>query len=777
MSNKRKKSKKKEILQRPSKQQKLFNNLLKTATQFIEGRSFLPLTASEFMARLRLPDLHKEMFNEMLASLVEEGILELSKGHYSSKKRSENLVTGTLKLHPRGFGFVKPADATLDTQDIFIPKHLTHHAVDGDQVEVLINKDSFSEKGPEGRIVAIISRGRTHLAGTVTEVQRNGTVYAYAPLLGTSQRVIIETTKDQPLVVGDRVAMKVVEWGNKESATIAELSHRIGHISDPSCDILAAIEEYELRSDFSLRTVAEAEELGCRVSREAISSREDLRNLTTFTIDPDTAKDFDDAISLTKDSKGHYHLGVHIADVSYYVRPGTALDDEAKLRCNSTYFPGVCIPMLPKQLADNLCSLKANVNRLTVSVLMEFDPDGTMLDYRITRSVIKSSKRFTYKEAKAVLEGKKRSIHSDTLKLMVEMCRLLKKKRYERGSIEFAMPELVVLVDNQGVPTKTDYVVYDITHQLVEEFMLKANETVAWHLSKEGKNLTYRIHDEPSEDNLKDFSILAGAFGFSLSEKPTPRELQNLFDEAMQTPYGEYLATSYIRRMRLAMYSPENIGHYGLSLTHYCHFTSPIRRYVDLVVHRILFHEEESLEALTAISEKCSEQERMSSKAENSVVLLKKLRMLETQKKIEPMRQYEAVITKVKNFGIYFEVLELMLESYLHVSQLEDDYYVFDEDRITLRGNRTGKSYHAGDRITVMLNSVDLVMQESRWSLISGPEKEEDKIPYRPVGPDTKNKRRPSKFRPESSRSKKLGLKIAPKHGKSRKKDKSKKRK
>lgn len=774
MPNNRKKSKKKELPARPSKQQKLFNNLAKTTQQFIEGKSSTSLTAAELMARLRLPDQHKEVFDEVLHSLVAKGVMEFSNGRYASKKNSDDIITGTLKLHPRGFGFVKPAAATLDTQDIFIPKHLTHHAVDGDQVEVLVNREAYSEKGPEGRIVAIISRGRTHLAGIVTEINRSGTAYAFAPLLGASQRIAIETTQGEELAVGDRVSMKVVEWGSKESPTICELSRLIGHISDPSCDIAAAIEEYELRSDFSLKTVTEAEALGTRVSRAAIASREDLRHLTCFTIDPDTAKDFDDAISLTKDeATGRYHLGVHIADVSYYVRPGTALDNEAKLRCNSTYFPGMCLPMLPKQLSDNLCSLKANVNRLTVSVLMEFDADGTLVDYRITRSVIKSCKRFTYREAKAVLDGEKRSVHSPALKLMVELCGHLKRKRYERGSIEFSMPELVVLVDDQGVPTKTDYVVYDITHQLVEEFMLKANETVAWHLSKEGKNLTYRIHDEPSEDNLKDFSVLAGAFGFHLSETPTPKELQAMFDEAMQTPYGEYLANSYIRRMRLALYSPENIGHYGLSLTHYCHFTSPIRRYVDLVVHRILFHEEESLETLTAISENCSEQERMSSKAENSVVLLKKLRLLEAMKKGEPLKQYVAVITKVKNFGIYFEVLELMLESYLHVSQLEDDYYVYEEGNITLRGNRTGKTYHAGDRITVMLNSVDLIAQESKWSLVAGAESEDqgaaDEAPLQPQRSRPKDKKRPAKFHPEPSRSRKFGIKSAKKPKKRKK--------
>ncbi|HEV8051474.1 MAG TPA: VacB/RNase II family 3'-5' exoribonuclease, partial [Parachlamydiaceae bacterium] len=480
----------------------------------------------------------------------------------------------------------------------------------------------------------------------------------------------------------------------------------------------AAIEEYELRKEFPARATEEAHQYGTRVSVTEIKKREDLRGLTCFTIDPDTAKDFDDAVSLTKDDKGHFHLGVHIADVSHYVHSGTALDIEAQLRCNSTYFPAFCLPMLPRELSDNLCSLKPNVNRLTASVLMEFDPEGTLIDYRMTRSVIKSCKRFTYREAKAVLDGKKTSVHLDALKLMVDLCGLLKKKRYERGSIEFGLPELVIMVDQEGIPTHTDYVVYDITHQLVEEFMLKANETVAWHLTKQGKNLTYRVHDVPAEENLKDFSILAGAFGFELSPTPTPREIQKLFDEAMDTANGQYLATSYIRRMRLAVYSSDNIGHYGLSLEHYCHFTSPIRRYVDLVAHRLLFGENETKEKLEMVAARCSEQERISAKAENSVVLLKKLRLLEAQYKVNPQKQYDAVVTKVKNFGVYFEIVELMLEGYLHVSELENDYFVFNDVESILKGRHHGQVYKAGDKITVMPKEVNLILLDSKWELL-----------------------------------------------------------
>lgn len=733
MPNKRPKSKNHEMSEKPEnsgKSEKLFTNLQKTVQQFVQGRSFNPSTLGELSAKLHIAEPHHEIFSKVLHSLVKQGILEIIRGKFTCKKNEEETVSGILRLHPRGFGFVRPENATLATQDIFIPKHLTENAVDGDTVEVVVNTESVSEKGPEGRVVNILTRARTHLAGIILEVSRNETYYAYAPMLGSGQRVIVMTDVKTSLTVGDRVVLEVLEWGNKENPTTSKLCKIIGHISNPSCDIPAAIEEYELRKDFPARATDEARQYGTRVSLSEIKKREDLRSLTCFTIDPDTAKDFDDALSLTKDEKGHFHLGVHIADVSHYVHSGTALDIEAQLRCNSTYFPGFCLPMLPRELSDNLCSLKPNVNRLTASVLMEFNSEGALIDYRMTRSVIKSSKRFTYKEAKAVLDGKKASVYLATLKLMVDLCGLLKKKRYERGSIEFGLPELVIIVDQTGIPTNTDYVVYDITHQLVEEFMLKANETVAWHLTKQGKNLTYRVHDEPAEENMKDFSLLAGAFGYDLSPTPSPKDIQKLFDEAMDTANGQYLATSYIRRMRLAVYSSDNIGHYGLSLEHYCHFTSPIRRYVDLVAHRLLFNENENKEKLEMIASRCSEQERISAKAENSVVLLKKLRLLNTQKTLNPLKQYNAVVTKVKNFGVYFEILELMLEGYLHVSELDDDYYVFDEAEVTLKGRHHGQLYRAGDKIMVMPKEIDLILLNSKWNLVGGGSLDEQQTPH-----------------------------------------------
>lgn len=704
---------------RSSKEERLFQNIYKITQQFMQGKGYNALSEADLLKRLGFPPQHATILHDVLKMFVEQGFAELTRGQYRWKKELVDVVTGVLRVHPRGFGFLQADEPKQFAEDIFIPKHLTQNAVDGDRVEVQVNLEVISDKGPEGKVITILSRGKTHVVGIIHEVELDGDILAYVPMLGTEQRVIVQPNSKHELQIGDRIAMEVVEWGSKKTETICRMSRYLGHISDPSSDVKVAIEEYELQANFPSQVIKEAGAFGTKVLQSEIKKREDLRELETFTIDPDTAKDFDDALSVTKDERGCYQLGVHIADVSHYVRPGSALDQEARQRCNSTYFPGYCLPMLPSELSENLCSLKSDVNRLTVSVIVQFDPEGNMIDYRIVRSVIKSAMRFTYREAKAVLDGKKRSRHKPTLQLMVELCGLLKRKRYERGSIEFSLPDLAVIVDKEGVPQKIDYVEYDITHQLVEEFMLKANELVAWHLTQQGKNLTFRVHDEPAEENMRDFSILAGAFGFHLSQKPTQGELQKLFDEALKTSYGPYLATSYIRRMRLALYSPENIGHYGLGLTHYCHFTSPIRRYVDLIAHRILFGESDDLKELENISSQASQQERLSAKAENSVITLKKLRLINSAYAIEPQRQYEAVITRIKNFGIFFEVLDFMLEGFLHVSELANDYYVFDEANIRLKGTRHGGGYSSGDRITVMLKRVDLIFLESQWSFIS----------------------------------------------------------
>lgn len=633
-----------------------------------------------------------------------------------NKNLPENAVQGTIRINPRGFGFVEVEGENIWQEDIFIPRHAVNQAIDGDKVLINVSPH-VSEKGPEGKVTAIVERGRSHLAGICTSSSQK---YAnvYVPALGPEKSAYFDIPKKTSIKVGDRVVMEVIHWGDGDDIH-CKFDRKIGYIQDPATDVSCAIEEFEIRKEFPKEILEEVKTWGKSVTQKDISTREDLRNLQTFTIDPDTAKDFDDALSLSKDKKGIYHLAVHIADVSHYVHDKTKLDKEAALRANSTYFPGTCVPMLPKELSENLCSLKPNVNRLTVTVFMDFDALGEMIHYRIAKTVIKSAKRFTYKNAKRILDGKAKSPHKEKLELMVELCLLLKKKRYDRGSVEFAMPELVVIVNEKGVPTGTDYVEYDITHQLVEEFMLKANETVAKHLNSQGKDVPYRVHDEPSEDNLRDFAILAQAFGFKIPLKPSPQDIQKLFDQALGTPYEQYLATSYIRRMRLAVYSPINIGHFGLALTHYCHFTSPIRRYVDLVAHRLIFENPADIKALEHIAETSSLQERISAKAEMSVLNLKKYRLLEQFYKDNPKKKYEAIITRIRPFGLTFEILDLMLEGFIHISELGNDYYEFDEKSNRLRGIRRREIFSSGEKIFVILREIDLIYCESKWQRVA----------------------------------------------------------
>lgn len=637
----------------------------------------------------------------------------------NSSERQKFILTGTLRMHPRGFGFVVlDANPECD-EDVFIPRHLTNDAVDGDLVEIAVYPESKKpEKGPEGEILSILKRARSHLVGIISALEKDRIV-AFVPILGESRPVVVKKEKKQKLKIGDRVNLEILEWGTQKKPTIASVSGYIGHIDDPSCDIKAAIEEYGIPHFFSKQAIGEAKRFGKEVSKKDCQNRLDLSKTPCFTIDPDTAKDFDDALSIAKNKKGEYFLGVHIADVAHYVKEVGKLDEEAKTRCNSTYFPGKCVPMLPEELSNNLCSLKQGVIRLTVSVLMQFDKEGTFIDSYIKRSFIRSQKRFTYDEAKDVLEGKKKSTHTTAIKQMAELCQLLKKKRSARGSIDFALPELVILVDENGDPTGTKIEQYHITHQLVEEFMLKANETVAVHLEKRGKNQLFRIHEEPEDENLEEFFAVARTFGFPLPQKPTQKDLQDLFEKIRTSSFNQQLSIAFIRTMKLAYYSPRNVGHYGLALEHYCHFTSPIRRYSDLITQRLLFDEEPPELDLEKIGERCSERERISFKAEMSVKSLKKHRLLKHWMDEDPKRNYLAHITKIKPFGFFFEIKELFLESFLHVSDLESDYFIYDERTPMLEGEKTKMRYIIGQEITVRPEEIDLIHLQAKWSLIT----------------------------------------------------------
>ncbi len=636
--------------------------------------------------------------------------------------RGNLTVEGRLRTSSRGFGFVAPADRELYPKDIFIPRGALESAIDGDIVEVNLTTAKRPERGPEGEIIRVVKRGRSLLAGTVHYRNTAGHWFAHIPILGSERPAQLELAKDEKVEKGERYLFSVVEWGEGSRPTLCKLEEKIGTIEDALSDIPVAIHEFELSTQFPKDVLAEAKKFGTVVRAQDKKGRIDLTDRQCFTIDPETAKDFDDALDIEKLPGGGYKLGVHIADVAAYVKEGDALDLEAMRRGNSTYLPGQCLPMLPEELSNGLCSLKPRVVRLSASVLMEFDPLGELVNYKIVRGFIRSRNRFSYEQAFELLQGKKKSPYLEALQQMVELCGLLKKKRYDRGSIDFSMPEVVLILDKKGVPTGLKRVEYDITHQLVEEFMLKANEVVAKDLTEKGLAMLYRIHQPPAEENLDEFFSLARMMGFTLPPKPTTEDLQKLFEVARTTPYAAHLAVLFIRSMRQAYYSAENVGHFGLSLEHYCHFTSPIRRYTDLVISRLLFGETSKEVSIEKIALHCSEQERTSFRAEMSVKLLKKLRYLDL-KRNEGITRHKAVITRIRPFGLTFEIDELMFEGSLHISELGSDYFVWNEKAQLLQGRHTGRIFRACDQIEVELLSIDLILVECQWRLADAGER------------------------------------------------------
>jgi ribonuclease R len=690
----------------------------KKILSFLASPDYVPMTRLALFKTLGLNAKQQREAKVLLEEMIKLGKLFLkeSKLYYKVDKKP-TLIQGMFRMNPRGFGFVIPKLRKQYPEDIFIPKHLTNTAVDGDEVEIEAYPSSKKDKGPEGKIVCILKRGRAHLAGTVCSINSHGDVFLYSPFLGAN-KTVKTIDPEKKLHIGDRVIVKVIEWGGQNKSILSEVIHKLGSISDPSIDVKAAVEEFRLRSDFPPEAIEEAKAFGKQVGKKDYANRLNLTKLESFTIDPNTAKDFDDALSLSKDKSGHYHLGVHIADVAHYVKPGSHLDKEAVARSNSTYFPGSCIPMLPEELSNNLCSLKPGVVRLCVSVLMTFNAKGDLLHHDIQRSVIKSQKRFTYEEAKQVLDGKKKSKHLPTLQLMLELCLLLKKKRSERGSIDFALPEVVLDIDSKGNPTSYHIVEYDVTHQLVEEYMLKANEITAKVLSSHGLPLLFRIHEQPSEETMEEFFALARSLGFFLPPKPKSKDVQKLFEQAKATHFEAQLSVAFIRSMKLASYSPENVGHFGLCLEEYCHFTSPIRRYPDLIIQRQLFGELPPECNLTHIAEMSSDKERLSFKAEQTVKTLKKLRLLSTWHANCPDEIYHCTISKIKPFGFYFELAPLGVEGFLHVSELGEDYFIHEESKNALLGTRSHVRFCVGDSIPMQIEAVDLILLEVKWTRV-----------------------------------------------------------
>lgn len=518
--------------------------------------------------------------------------------------------------------------------------------------------------------------------------------------------------KEKKWQIGDRLLLSVDKWDPYYPK--CKFKRFLGSIDDASIDTDIVIQEHQVRAEFPKQVLNEAHKVA---QYDMKSNRKDLTHLECITIDPVDAKDYDDAFSLTQDKKGNYHLGVHIADVSYFVTPGSQLDKEAYKRGNSTYFLDKVVPMLPSELSNDICSLKEGVERCCMSVLMTFSDTGKLKSYSIERTRIKSRKRFTYEEAFAIIQGKQKSPYSPLILRAIDLFKHLQKQKMDRGSIPLFLPEVRLNLDNEGQPMQVEEIEYDISHQLIEEFMVKTNEVIAKHLDEKKKMGVYRIHERPDDRDTQEFYDFLRQMGYTVPQKPTPQELQKIFESARHSPQYEQMCVKYIRSMKLAVYSSDNAGHFGLLLDNYTHFTSPIRRYADLVVHRLILEKPRKKLDLEGIVRHVSDTERKSFKAEMALLEIKKLRYLYDLFCTDPYAVYEAVITTVKSQGIVFQLQKIRYEGFISVSNLGHSGLRYDPDRNTLTAPRSGKVFMLGQKMQVELESIDLVYQECEWLL------------------------------------------------------------
>ncbi len=683
----------------------------------VQDAHYKPMKIKELIMMMHVPTDDRPLFEQMIGELISEGKLIRNKRGKFIEPKQLNFLTGNFVGHQKGFGFVVVEG---EEKDIFIPASGVNGALHKDTVMCRITRPVSGDKRAEGEIIKIIARGPQCIVGTYEQSQNFGFVIPDESKY--ARDIFIPKKHNKGAVSGHKVLVEIIDWAEEKRNPEGKVISVLGHMNDPGVDILSIVYQYDLPTDFPEEVMAQVDTVPLEVPDKDKKGRVDMRHVPMVTIDGEDAKDLDDAISIHKMDNGMYRLGVHIADVTHYVTEGSPLDREALERGTSIYLVDRVIPMLPHKLSNGICSLNAGVDRLALTCMMDIDHNGHVQSHEIQETVIKIDERMTYTNVKKLLmhedeDGSLTSRYKDFIGMfetMEELAMILRRKRIKRGAIDFNFEETKVILDREGNPLEIKPYDRNVATRIIEEFMLICNETVAEDYFWQEKPFLYRTHEEPDPEKIMALSEFMTGFGYTMKmgAKTHPKDMQKVLDEIKDKPEENILSHLLLRSMKQARYTAEANGHFGLAAKYYSHFTSPIRRYPDLQIHRNIKYnlhgklqgkkEQALLAHMPDVAMKSSLRERRAEEAERETIKLKKVQYMEQFRG----EVFEGTVTGTTSWGVYVE-LPNTVEGLVHVNEMDDDYYIYDEPAHRFIGQHTKKIYQLGDKVCVRVVKTD----------------------------------------------------------------------
>lgn len=694
---------------------------------FMREAAYRPLNYEELKHAMEIGEEEVTLFNDALLQLEQHGdIIQTKKKKFGITEKM-NLVPGRIQGNKKGFAFLIPDNK--DIKDMFIPAGNLNSAMNNDRVIVRLTAGELNAKKSEGEVIRILERANKRVVGLFEANTNFGFVIPDDPRI--YQDIFVSKSDFNNARNGHKVVAEITVWPESRRNPEGRIVEILGHKDEAGTDILSIIRSHNLPEEFPEEVEAQANKIPETVKEKELERRRDLRDRVIVTIDGDDAKDLDDAVSIEKLPNGNYLLGVHIADVSHYVFEKSVLDNEALKRGTSVYLIDRVVPMLPKRLSNGICSLNPQIERLTLSCDMEIDKKGKTVKYDIFESVIKTKERMTYKNVNKILTDKDPETIDrykelvPTFEAMHELMQILNKKRLSRGSIEFEFQETKIILDDKGKPIEIRPYERGISEQIIEEFMLICNETIAEHMFWKSMPFVYRVHEDPAPEKIEVFNEFIYNFGYHIKgmDEIHPKALQQLMDKVKGTREERIISTLMLRSLKKARYTSSNLGHFGLAAKYYCHFTSPIRRYPDLIIHRIIkedihnkLNEQRISELqgkLEQLADHCSVRERAAEEAERDVEDLKKAEYM----KERIGEEYEGIISNVTTFGMFIE-LENTIEGMVRISNIDDDYYTYDEKHHTMIGERSKRTFRIGDVLRIRVDKVDVANKTIDFILV-----------------------------------------------------------